>query len=69
MADNAGWRKVVKGHGMKGRWYKIKLKTFEDPTIVTNARWQNLPLLEFLIFFIRNFGKKIPILDKRKKNL
>jgi hypothetical protein len=26
-------------------------------------------LLEFLIFFTRNFGKKSPILDVRQKNL
>jgi hypothetical protein len=28
-----------------------------------------LTLLEFLIFFIRNFGKKRPISDRCKKNL
>jgi hypothetical protein len=26
-------------------------------------------LLEFLLFFTRNFGKKRPILDKHEKNL
>jgi hypothetical protein len=41
MANNADQRKVVRGHGTKGRQHKIELKTFEDPTIVIDDGWQN----------------------------
>jgi hypothetical protein len=43
MANNVDQRRVVKGHGAKGKWHEAKLKTFEDPTIVVDVRWQNLP--------------------------
>jgi hypothetical protein len=59
MANNADRRKVVRGHGTKGRQHKIELKTFEDPTIVIDAGWQNLPLLELLIFLLEILVKKI----------
>jgi hypothetical protein len=36
-------RRVVKGHGMKGRWHEAMLKTLEDPTVIVDVRWQNLP--------------------------
>jgi hypothetical protein len=36
-------RKVVKGHGTKGRQHKAKLKALEDPTVIANPGWQNLP--------------------------
>jgi hypothetical protein len=37
--------KVVRGHGTKGKQHKAKLKTLEDPTILINVGWQNLPQL------------------------
>jgi len=43
MVDDADRRRVVKGHGMKGKWHKAKLEAFENPIVVTDARWQNLP--------------------------
>ncbi len=43
MVDNANQKKVVRGHGAKGRRHKAELKALEDPTIVVDARWQNLP--------------------------
>jgi len=36
-------KRVVKGHGMKGRCHKAWLKAFEYPTIITNVGWQNFP--------------------------
>jgi len=45
MADDVDQRRVVKGHGAKGRWHEAKLEAFEDPIIVANARWQNVPSL------------------------
>jgi hypothetical protein len=39
----ANQRKVVKGHGMKGRQHEAKLEALEDPTIIANVGWQNLP--------------------------
>jgi hypothetical protein len=43
MVDDANQTKVIKGHGMKGRWHKAKLETFEHPTIIVDVGWQNLP--------------------------
>ncbi len=43
MADDVDQRRMVKGHGGKKRRHEAKLKTFEDPTIITNVGWQNLP--------------------------
>jgi hypothetical protein len=43
MVDNANQRRVIKGHGAKGRQHKAKFETVEDPTIIANAGWQNLP--------------------------
>jgi hypothetical protein len=37
MINYAIRRKVVRGHGEKGRLLKAKLKTLEDPTIVTDV--------------------------------
>jgi hypothetical protein len=44
MMDNADRRRVVRGHGTKGRQHKVELETFEDPTIVKAIGWQNFPL-------------------------
>jgi hypothetical protein len=41
--DDMNQKRVVRGHRAKERWHKAKLKAFEDPTIVADARWQNLP--------------------------
>jgi hypothetical protein len=38
MMDDANQRKVVKGHGAKGRWHQVELEALEDPTIVANVR-------------------------------
>jgi hypothetical protein len=36
MADDADWKRVVRGHGEKGRHHEAK-------TIIGDARWQTLP--------------------------
>jgi hypothetical protein len=43
MVDDVDQRKVVKGHGAKGRQHEAKLETFEDPTILIDVGWPNLP--------------------------
>jgi hypothetical protein len=43
MADDADQNRMVRGHGAKGRWHEAKLETLEDPTVVANVTWQNLP--------------------------
>ncbi len=43
MANDADQKRVVGGRGTKGKWHEAKLKTLEDPTIVVDVRWQNLP--------------------------
>ncbi len=43
MADVMNQKKVIKGHGSKGRQHEAKLETFENPTILTDAGWQNFP--------------------------
>jgi hypothetical protein len=43
ITDDVDRRKVVRGHGIKEDPHEAKLKTLEDPTVVANARWQNLP--------------------------
>jgi hypothetical protein len=43
MIDDVDRRKVVKGHGMKRRQHEAKLKALENPTVVTDPRWENLP--------------------------
>jgi hypothetical protein len=43
MANNVDQRRVVKGHGVKGRRHKVEFKALEDPTIITNVGWQNYP--------------------------
>jgi hypothetical protein len=42
MVDNINRRRVVRGHGAKGRWHEAKFETLEDPTVIIDARWQNL---------------------------
>ncbi len=39
MVDDADYKRVVRGHGTKGKGHEIEFKTLEDPTTVTNARW------------------------------
>ncbi len=43
MVDNTNRRRLVRGDGVKGRWHEAKLEALEDPTIITDARWQDLP--------------------------
>ncbi len=44
MANDADQRRVVKGHRAKGRWHEVEfIKGLEDPTIVIDVGWQNLP--------------------------
>jgi hypothetical protein len=43
MVDNADRKKVIKGRGVKRRQYEAKFETLEDPTIIVNVGWQNLP--------------------------
>jgi len=43
MVDNVDQRKVVKGHGAKGRWHEAKLEALEDPTIIVDVGWPDLP--------------------------
>jgi hypothetical protein len=45
MVDNINQKKVVKGHGTKGRWHKVELKALEDLIVLENARWKILPEL------------------------
>jgi hypothetical protein len=34
---------MVRGHGAKERWHEVKLEVLEDPTIIVDVGWQNLP--------------------------
>jgi hypothetical protein len=43
IVDDADRRRMVRGHGMKGRRHEAKLEGFENPTVVVDVRWQNLP--------------------------
>jgi hypothetical protein len=43
MVDDVDQKRMIKGHGTKGRWHEAKLETFEHPTIVIYDGWQNLP--------------------------
>jgi len=45
MANDADQKRMVRGHGAKGRRHKAKLEALEDPTIVADVGWQNLPNL------------------------
>jgi hypothetical protein len=63
MADDANQRRLVRGHGVKGKWHEAKLEAFEDPIVVVDARWQNLPqpwlyLLCFSYAWWCHFDKK-----------
>jgi hypothetical protein len=42
MANDADQKKVVMGHGTKGRRHKAKLEAFEDRIVVVNVGWKNL---------------------------
>jgi hypothetical protein len=52
MVDDVDWRRVVKGHGAKGRWHKVELKTLEDLIVIENVGWQNLPQPWLHIMFV-----------------
>jgi len=43
MANNEERRKVIKGHGVKGKRHDAKLEAFQNLVMLTNSRWQNLP--------------------------
>jgi surface antigen len=43
MVDVLDQRRVVRDHGVKARQHEAELKALEDPTIVVDVRWQNLP--------------------------
>jgi hypothetical protein len=43
MADGMNQKRVVKGHGMKGRWHKVEFKTIEDSIVLENIGLQILP--------------------------
>jgi hypothetical protein len=43
MANDAVRRRVVRGHGVKGKRHEAELKTLENPTIVIDVGWQILP--------------------------
>ncbi len=45
MADNMNQKKVVKGHGTKGRWRKIKFKALEYPILLKDVGWKIFPQL------------------------
>jgi hypothetical protein len=39
MADDVERRRVVKGHGAKGKQHEAKFEALEDPTIIVDAGW------------------------------
>jgi hypothetical protein len=39
MVDDVDQRRVVKGHGTKGRQHEAKFKALEDLTIVVDVGW------------------------------
>jgi hypothetical protein len=43
MVDDMNQKRVIKGHGEKGRQHMAKIKALEGPIVVANARWPNLP--------------------------
>ncbi len=43
MANDAKQRRVVRGLGVKRRWHKVEFESFEDPTVIIDVGWQNLP--------------------------
>jgi hypothetical protein len=49
MANNMNQKKVVKGHGMKGRWHKVELKALEDLIALDNAGWKIIVHLMFAV--------------------
>jgi hypothetical protein len=40
MVDVGDHRKVIKGHGEKGKQRDVKLEALQDPTILANDGWQ-----------------------------
>jgi len=42
MIDNGEHRRVIKGHGTKGKHHDAKTKSLQNPTMLTNFGWQNL---------------------------
>jgi hypothetical protein len=43
IVDDVDQRRMVKGHGTKGRRHEAELEGFENPIVVVDVRWQNLP--------------------------
>jgi len=37
MVNDVNPRRVVKGHGAKGKWHEAELETLEDQTIIANV--------------------------------
>jgi hypothetical protein len=45
MVDGMNQKRVVKGHGTKGRWCKVEFKALENPILLKDARWKIFPQL------------------------
>jgi len=43
MVDNGEHRRMIEGHGMKGKHYNAKFKALQNLAMITNFGWQNLP--------------------------
>jgi hypothetical protein len=43
IVDYVDRKRVVRGHGAKGRWHKGELKASKDPIVVKDVGWKNLP--------------------------
>ncbi len=41
--DNEDHRIVIRGHGVKGKLHDAELEAFQDPTMLANDGWQNMP--------------------------
>jgi hypothetical protein len=39
MANDVDRRKVVKGHGTKGKQHEAKFEALEDPTTIVDVGW------------------------------
>jgi len=45
MVDDMNQKRVVKGHGTKGRWHKVEFKALEDPIVLEDVGWKIFPQL------------------------
>jgi hypothetical protein len=43
MTHNEDHRIVIKGHGVKGKWYDVELEAFQDPTMLANVDGKTCP--------------------------